>query len=105
MGRWKNPIFMRPVHHGGLGAISLTSNPSVGGHFVDFNNMANKDKWMTAFIEEGGFQYVVTALLNYDMSRVGKDGNKREFDLKDLSFLMTLMKIFLLAAFEAESEQ
>ena len=104
MGRWKNPIYIRPVLHG-FSPLSLNANPSAGGHFVDFNNMANKDKWMTAFIEEGGFQYVVTALFNYDLSRIAKDGNKREFDLKDLSFLMTLMKIFLLAAFEAESEQ
>jgi hypothetical protein len=72
---------------------------------VNFNDQASKDKWMTAFVEEGGFQYVVNALLNYDMSLVDKDGKQRNFDLKDLSFLMTLMKVFLMAAFEANSEQ
>lgn len=59
---------------------------------------------MTAFVEEGGFQYALNALLNYDMDLVGKDGKQRNFDLKDLSFLMTLMKVFLLGAFEAQSE-
>ena len=42
--------------------------------------------------------------MNYDMTLVDKDGKQRNFDLKDLSFLMSLMKIFLLAAFEANSE-
>jgi hypothetical protein len=92
-GKWNPPTWIRPAEKAGA-----------EGSEVNFNDQASKDKWMTAFVEEGGFLYAMQALLNYDMALVGKDGKQRSFDLKDLSFLMTLMKVFLLGAFESKSE-
>jgi hypothetical protein len=92
-GKWNPPTWIRPAEKAGA-----------EGSEVNFNDQASKDAWMTAFVEEGGFQYALKALLNYDMALVSKDGKQRNFDLKDLSFLMTLMKVFLLGAFESKSD-
>ena len=48
---------------------------------------------------------MVDALLHFDMTKVtGPDSQSRIFDLKSLGFLLTLLKVFLISAFSANSE-
>jgi len=48
---------------------------------------------------------VVEALMNFDLDKIVTQENKgRIFDLKSLGFLITLLKVFMIQAFEANSE-
>lgn len=59
----------------------------------DFNDKIAKEAWTNAFLKEGGYQYVCNALLNYDLSLI--ESGDRIQNLKEVSFMMTLTKVFL----------
>ena len=65
----------------------------------------DKERWTSAFITEGGFEAVIEALMNFELDKVNVMENKgRIFDLKSLGFILTLLKVFMIQAFAANSE-
>jgi len=94
MGNFKNTI---PIK-----AMKELNEAEKGG--VDFSGKEQKEKWTNAFITEGGFESVVEALMNFELDKIMTVENKgRIFDLKSLGFLITLLKVFMIQAFEANS--
>jgi hypothetical protein len=37
---------------------------------VDFSEVEQKEIWTKAFIQEGGFEYVIKSFLNYDTAEI-----------------------------------
>jgi hypothetical protein len=85
MGNFNNVIPIRPVD-----TSSKEQNQE-----VDFTDSEARAAWTTAFVSEDGFKNVVEALLkwNCEAETIGI------FDLKQLNFLVTLVKVFLVSAF------
>jgi hypothetical protein len=67
MGTFKNPIAIRPVGHG-----EKQEEGEVEGRpeLVNFNEVEQKEVWTKAFIQEGGFGYVIESLLKYNTAEV-----------------------------------
>ena len=93
MDAFKNEIPIRPVGHGD--PCKGEDDDFEAATEVDFNDSKVKEAWKTAFIEEGGFQCVVQALLNYDLAEiVSSEGQAaRDFVLKTLSFMLNMLKM------------
>jgi hypothetical protein len=76
--------------------VDLTANKTASGiKECDFNDKAVKEAWTSAFMNEGGFQYVCDALISYDIQQLKVGANDRIFDFKQVTFMMTLIKVFL----------
>ena len=96
MGAFRNPIGIRPVGHGDKqeeDELTTKEKPNL----VNFNETEQKELWTKAFIQEGGFGYVIDSLLNYRTEEVLQEASsKKEFDMKALGFKLTLLKVFLI---------
>jgi len=56
-----------------------------------------KSNWTRQFVEQQGIQFVVDKILSMDFSH----SNRNSFELKDTSFLLTLLRVFIIAAIAA----
>jgi hypothetical protein len=56
MGTFKNPIPIRPL---GLGEKQDEDEAKDKPQLVNFNEVEQKEVWTKAFIQEGGFEYVI----------------------------------------------
>jgi hypothetical protein len=90
MGNFANVIPIRPVDQ-------PDEENKEKNQEVDFDNRNAKEAWTSAFIKEDGFKSVVDALINWDC----KEETMGIFDLKQLNFMITLVRIFLISAFSS----
>ena len=63
-----------------------------------------KNNWTKQFVEHNGNSFVLTRLLNQEF---GKESNAadRNFELKNVSFMLTLLRVFIVASIAAQPDQ
>ena len=63
-----------------------------------------KNNWTKQFVEHNGISFVLTRLLNQEF---GKENNAadRNFELKNVSFMLTLLRVFIVASIAAQPDQ
>lgn len=63
-----------------------------------------KNNWTKQFVEHNGISFVLTRLLNQEF---GKESNAadRNFELKNVSFMLTLLRVFIVASIAAQPDQ
>ena len=93
MGNFSNRIPIRPVDEPAEMVKQKSSE-------VDFNDNEARVAWTNAFIQEEGFKSVVEALVKWE----GTEDQIGFFDLKQLNFMITLVKVFLISAFTSANE-
>ena len=60
-----------------------------------------KNNWTKQFVEQHGIQFVVERVLSFDFS----SESNHSFELKNKSFLLTLLRVFIIAAIAAQPDQ
>ena len=60
-----------------------------------------KSNWTKQFVEQQGIQFVVDQVLTMDFSQ----SNRNSFELKNKSFLLTLLRVFVIGAITAQPNQ
>lgn len=68
-------------------------------HSEQYNQM--KSNWTKQFVEQHGIEFVVNQVLTLDFSQA----NQTTFELKNKSFLLTLLRVFIIAAIASQPNQ
>ena len=58
-------------------------------------------EWTKTFLENGGFNYILGVFKTKTISSEAVNSLNERFELKSLSFMTTLMRVFMTAAFSA----
>ena len=58
-----------------------------------------KAAWTKSFLESNGFPYVLDSILRKEISTADAVSFSEQGSMKDLAFLMTLLRVFLQAGF------
>lgn len=54
-----------------------------------------KTQWTSKFLEEQGFNFILTSFLSKEVSTADAVTFSEQASLKDVAFLMTLLRVFL----------